>query len=127
MHRDDEAPLLPKFDYHLDGSDPDLLVLRRQDDAFVAAFSARGATKEGVLEAAQDDYRALIREHAGPLGLESGRSEAEAPEHRARPIHRSAWKGCSANSACRGFSEVGTGLPKGASCPCRATTASGGP
>jgi hypothetical protein len=72
MHRDDEAPLLPKFDYHLDGSDPDLLVLRRQDDAFVAAFSARGATKEGVLEAAQDDYRALIREHAGPLGLESG-------------------------------------------------------
>jgi hypothetical protein len=70
LHRDDEAPLLlPKFDYHLDGSDPDVVVLRRQDGAFVAAFSARGATDEGVLEAAQDDYRALIREHAGLLGL----------------------------------------------------------
>ncbi len=69
MHRDGEAPLLPKFDYHLDGSDPDVLVLRRQDGDFVAAFSARGATDEGVLEAAQDDCRALIREHAGPLGL----------------------------------------------------------
>jgi hypothetical protein len=70
LHRDDEAPLLlPKFDYHLDGSDPDVVVLRRQDGAFVAAFSACGATDEGVLEAAQDDYRALIREHAGLLGL----------------------------------------------------------
>jgi hypothetical protein len=69
LHRDDEAPLLPKFDYHLDGSDPDVVVLRRQDGAFVAAFSARGATDEGVLEAAQDDCRALIREHAGLLGL----------------------------------------------------------
>jgi hypothetical protein len=69
LHRDDEAPLLPKFDYHLDGSDPDVVVLRRQDGSFVAAFSACGATDEGVLDAAQDDYRALIREHAGLLGL----------------------------------------------------------
>ena len=68
MHRDGEAPLLPKFDYHLDGSDPDLLVLRRQDDAFVAAFSARGATEEGVVEAAKRDYAALLREHAVALG-----------------------------------------------------------
>jgi hypothetical protein len=37
----------------------------------VAAFSARGATREGILEAAEDDYRALLREHAGPLGLDS--------------------------------------------------------
>jgi hypothetical protein len=28
----------PRFDYYLDESDPDILVLRRQDDAFVAAF-----------------------------------------------------------------------------------------
>ena len=68
----EEAPLLPKFDYQLDESDPDALVLRRDDGSFVAAFSARGATSEGILEAAQDDYRALLREHAGPLGLESG-------------------------------------------------------
>ena len=67
----EEAPLLPKFDYQLDESDPDVLVLRRDDGSFVAAFSARGATREGILEAAQDDYRALLREHAGPLGLES--------------------------------------------------------
>jgi hypothetical protein len=62
--------LLPKFDYHLDESDPDVLVLRRQDGAFVAAFSARAATSEGIVEAAKEDYAALLREHAGRLGLE---------------------------------------------------------
>ena len=69
----EEAPLiLPKFDYHLDESDPDVLVLRRQDGAVVAAFSARGATKEGILGAAKEDYAALLRERAGPLGMEEG-------------------------------------------------------
>jgi hypothetical protein len=68
----EEAPLLlPKFDYHLDESDPDVVVLRRQDGAFVAAFSARGATREGIVEATKEDYRALLREHAGPLSLEA--------------------------------------------------------
>lgn len=55
---------LPKFDYYLDHSDPDILVLRRQDWAFVAAFSARGATDEGIVEAAKEDYRTLVRENA---------------------------------------------------------------
>jgi hypothetical protein len=32
----------PKIDYYLDESDPDILVLRRQEGSFVAAFSARG-------------------------------------------------------------------------------------
>ena len=50
-----EGPLLPKFYYYLDESDPDILVLRRQDGAFVAAFSARGATREGIVEAARED------------------------------------------------------------------------
>ncbi len=69
----EEATLiLPKFDYHLDESDPDVLVLRRQDGAFVAAFSACGATKEGIVEAAKEDYAALLREQAGPLGMEDG-------------------------------------------------------
>ena len=69
----EEAPLiLPKFDYHIDESDPDVLVLRRQDGAFVAAFSARGATKEGLVEAAKEDYAALLGERAGPLGMEDG-------------------------------------------------------
>ena len=75
----EEAPLLlPKFDYHLDESDPDVVVLRRQDGAFVAAFSARGATREGIVEAAKEDYVALLREHAGRLGLASRREKAGA-------------------------------------------------
>ena len=56
----DHLPLLPKFDYYLDESDPEVLVLRRQDGAFVAAFSAWGATREGIVEAAEEDYRALL-------------------------------------------------------------------
>jgi hypothetical protein len=56
---------LPKFDhYYLDESDPDISILRRQDGAFVAAFSARGFTKEGIIEAAQANYRALLEEAA---------------------------------------------------------------
>jgi hypothetical protein len=43
-------------------------VLRRQDDAFVAAFSARGATREGIVEAAKEDYRELVRVHRGQQG-----------------------------------------------------------
>jgi hypothetical protein len=45
--------MFPKCDYYLDESDPDVMVLRRQDDAFVVAFSARGATKGGIVEAAK--------------------------------------------------------------------------
>jgi hypothetical protein len=52
----------PKFDYYLDESDPDVVILRRQeDDSFVAAFSTQGATKEGIVEAAKEDYRALAQ------------------------------------------------------------------
>jgi hypothetical protein len=54
------ATELPKFDYHLDESAPDVAVLRRQDSSFVAAFSARGATREGILEAAIEDYAKLV-------------------------------------------------------------------
>ena len=50
-----------KFDYHLDESDPDVVVLRRQNGAFVAAFSAQGASKEGIVEAAKQDYRGLAQ------------------------------------------------------------------
>jgi hypothetical protein len=51
----------PKFDYHLDESDPDIVVLRRQDGAFVAAFSVRGVTEASIVEAAKEDYRELLR------------------------------------------------------------------
>ncbi len=64
-------PLVPKPGYRLAESDSDVLVLRRQDGSFVAAFSAWGATREGIVEAAKEDYAALLREHAGPLGLEA--------------------------------------------------------
>ena len=55
-----DEPSLPKIDYYFDESDPDILALRRQDGSFVAAFSARGATKEGIVEAAREDYAALL-------------------------------------------------------------------
>jgi hypothetical protein len=52
-------PRLPSS-YYLDESDPDVLVLRRKDGTFVAAFSAQGATREGIVEAAKEDYAALL-------------------------------------------------------------------
>jgi hypothetical protein len=56
-----EGLMFPKFDYYLDESDPDVVVLRRQDGTFVAAFSAQGATKESIVEAAKEDYRDLAQ------------------------------------------------------------------
>jgi hypothetical protein len=56
--------MLPRFDYYLDESDPDVAVLRRQDGTFVAAFSAQGATKEGIVEAAKEDYRQFMEANA---------------------------------------------------------------
>jgi hypothetical protein len=53
-----EEPQLP-WAYYLDESDPDILLLRRQDGTFVAAFSAQGATREGIVEAAMEDYKTL--------------------------------------------------------------------
>ncbi len=54
---------LPKY-YDLDESDPDVVVLRRDDGTLVAAFSAGGATREGLVEAARDDYAALTQRSA---------------------------------------------------------------
>jgi hypothetical protein len=67
-----EDLLFPKFDYHLDESDPDIFVLRRQDGAFVATFSARGVTEEGISEAAREDYRELLRAHWAGLEEAAG-------------------------------------------------------
>jgi hypothetical protein len=69
--REMEQLLLPKFDYYLDKSDPDVVILRRQDGTFVAAFSAQGVTREGILEAAREDYAALLRKNVGHLASES--------------------------------------------------------
>ena len=65
-----DEEMLPKFNYYIDESDPDIVVLRRQDGSFVAAFSAQGVTKEGILEDAKEDYRQLH-------DLKLGRSDAE--------------------------------------------------
>ena len=48
--------------YYLDESDPDILILRRHDDSFVAAFSASGATRAGIREAAEEDYYRASRD-----------------------------------------------------------------
>jgi hypothetical protein len=75
----EDEPLLAKFDYYLDESDPDIVVLRRQDGSFVAAFSARGATREGIVEAAREDYRRLLEANAESLSLrESGDRQRSA-------------------------------------------------
>jgi hypothetical protein len=55
-----EQHTLPKFDYYLDESDPDIVILRRQDGAYVAPFSASGATRKGIVHAAKEDYGQLI-------------------------------------------------------------------
>jgi hypothetical protein len=65
----EDEPLLPKFDYYIDESDPDILVLCRQDGSFVAAFSAQGATREGIVEAAKEDYWKLSETNAESLDL----------------------------------------------------------
>ena len=54
--------LFRSFNYYLDDSDPDIWNLHRQDDSFVAAYSARCATKKGIVEAAKEDYRQLIQD-----------------------------------------------------------------
>jgi hypothetical protein len=77
-----EEEMLPKIDYYLDESDPDVVVLRRQDGAFVATFSARGATTEGIVEAAKEDYRQLLLRLRVREEQEEG-SLDELPEHTA--------------------------------------------
>lgn len=52
--------------YILDESDPDIVLLRRQDGCFVAAFSARGATEDGIRKAAIEDFRIMFEAHAIP-------------------------------------------------------------
>ena len=74
-----EELLLPKFDYYLDESDPDILILRRQDGAFAAAFSAQGLAREGLVEAAKEDYWKVVEANADSLGLrESGSRQRSA-------------------------------------------------
>lgn len=61
--------------YYLDEADPDILILRRQDDSFVAAFSAEGASREGIVEAAKEDYYKSLQERSS----EGEEGEADDP------------------------------------------------
>jgi hypothetical protein len=76
---EEEVAPLPKFDYYLDESDPDILVLRRQDGTFVAAFSAQGASREGIVEAAKEDYYALLLRRVPKKGRRAS-GEGEGPD-----------------------------------------------
>jgi hypothetical protein len=59
-----------------DKSDPDMIVrCAARTTPFVVTFSTREATKKGIVEAAKQDYEALLRQNAGALGL-------AAEEHR---------------------------------------------
>jgi hypothetical protein len=67
---------LPKFDYYLDESDPDIVRLRRSENgSLVAAFSARGATRESIVAAAEENYRALVEAHADSLTRQQDNEE----------------------------------------------------
>jgi hypothetical protein len=65
------------FNYILDESDPDVVILRRQDGCFVAAFSASGATKEGIRKAAIEDYRIFLEAHPISLALQPDEEQSE--------------------------------------------------
>jgi hypothetical protein len=65
------------FNYKLDESDPDILILRRQDGCFVAAFSASGATEEGIREAVIENYRILRESHANFLTPQTDEEQSE--------------------------------------------------
>jgi hypothetical protein len=65
------------FNYILDESDPDIVILRRRHGSLVAAFSASGATKEGIRKAAMEDYRILFDVQPISLTLRTDEEQSE--------------------------------------------------
>jgi hypothetical protein len=78
-------PRLPKS-YYLDESDPDVLVLRREDHTFVAAFSVQGASREGIVEAAREDYAALLARPRTQKCAQDGEGEPGDTGGRGEPV-----------------------------------------
>jgi hypothetical protein len=76
-----ELPPWLRPTYVLDESDPDILMLRRADGSFVAAFSTHGATREGICQAAEEDWR-----QRNPLGPEHRASHVSQLEAEGEPI-----------------------------------------
>jgi hypothetical protein len=64
----------PLLGYYTDESDPDMVILCRQDGSFVAAFSSQGVTWDGIVDAAREDSRGLpgVRNDTAPSGQERG-------------------------------------------------------
>jgi hypothetical protein len=62
----ESSPCPPCYDLHFDAD----MILLRTHGASVAAFSAKGATREGILEAAREDYRGLMEANAGILSFQ---------------------------------------------------------
>ena len=58
-----EGELSLPHGYRLDRSNPALWALRRYEGWVVAYFSARGATKEAIEEAAWEDYKGAGEEY----------------------------------------------------------------
>ena len=79
----EEGLALPES-YYLDESDPDILLLRRKDGTFVAAFSAQGASREGIVEAAKEDHEALLARLPKERKWGSGEGEGSGPTGGAR-------------------------------------------
>ena len=48
--------------YYLDRSDPDVLVLRREDGSVVASFSTQGVTQQGIMVAVREDLEGREQE-----------------------------------------------------------------
>jgi hypothetical protein len=65
----EDEPLVPKYDYYLDESDPDILLLRRQDGSFAAAFSAQGATRGASGRPPRETTGGCSRRTRSALGL----------------------------------------------------------
>src|SRR5687767_12527113 len=101
--REMEELLLAKFGHCLAKSDPDVLVLRRQDGAFVAAFSARGATREGIAEAVKEHYGRLLEPNAALSGISctvfGGNSARDALSETSQGFQPSSGKGPAYNAS----------------------------
>ena len=88
-HSGTPEPRLPNS-YYLDESDPDVLVLRREDHTFVAAFSAMGATREGIVEAAREDYVTLLERPRTQKRAQDGNGEPAGTWRDGEPVEQPA-------------------------------------
>jgi hypothetical protein len=73
----EDEPLLPKFDYYIDESDPDILVLRRQDGAFRGSLQRKRGHEGGHRGGRQGGLREADGGQRGPFGSSRRRRPKE--------------------------------------------------